>query len=639
MWCFRRKAPGEKIRNPIQGEFFATEAIDGPAQALVRESVQNSLDARAGSEPVRIRITLASGKDALAAGAVAGLFGSAWPHYSAKGNGLHAAPTADSPCPYLVIEDFGTKGLTGDPAQTDPDPNPENRNPFFLFFRAEGLSAKTGTDLGRWGIGKFVFPRSSQASTHFGLTVRHDDKRRLLLGAVTLKAHRIAGDAAMYSPDGLYGRNTESDLVLPIDDSAGIDAFCKLFRITRMAEPGLSVVVPYVDPDITFQRLLLAAVKDYFLPVLDGRLEITLASADGVAQLRAETLENVLLENRAMLGDAVLATVTLARFAISAKNGSRITLAAPNPARAARWSEDLVPPGAMTALEGALNSGNPTAVRVPVIVRPKGGSAMQSWFDIFIVRDQGSDGRPTFIREGIIIADVRGKRAREIRSLVIIDDRPLATMLGDSENPAHTQWHKDGSNFKGCYTYGTAVISFVSDSVGELLSLINRRNQQADPTLTVDYFSIHPPEDGAEDEQKAVARKPKKTSGPETHEDEIEVEPRPTRVRIVRDEGGFAILPGSLPPEPPYLVEVRCAYDTRTGNPLKKWDPADFTLGSQEVSADCEGQSKMLKTKGNWALLRIDGADFIVRFQGFDVNRDVYVRVEAREVGSAGQEA
>jgi hypothetical protein len=32
MWVFRKKTPAEKIRNPIQGEFFATDAISGPAQ-------------------------------------------------------------------------------------------------------------------------------------------------------------------------------------------------------------------------------------------------------------------------------------------------------------------------------------------------------------------------------------------------------------------------------------------------------------------------------------------------------------------------------------------------------------------------------------------------------------------------------
>src|SRR5947208_7687924 len=165
MWWFRKKAQDEKIRNPIQGEFFSAEAIDGPSEALVRESIQNSLDAMA-SECVRVHIALYSGEDALAGSAVRELFEPAWPHYSATGNGLRAdtAPRPGSSCPFLVVEDFGTKGLTGDPTRSDPDPDPNVKNPFFLFFRAEGLSGKSGTELGRWGIGKYVFARSSMAS-------------------------------------------------------------------------------------------------------------------------------------------------------------------------------------------------------------------------------------------------------------------------------------------------------------------------------------------------------------------------------------------------------------------------------------------------------------------------------------------
>ena len=43
-WHYRVKAPDEKVRDPIQGEFISTEAIKNPADALVREAVQNAMD-------------------------------------------------------------------------------------------------------------------------------------------------------------------------------------------------------------------------------------------------------------------------------------------------------------------------------------------------------------------------------------------------------------------------------------------------------------------------------------------------------------------------------------------------------------------------------------------------------------------
>lgn len=628
MWFFRKKRPGEKIRNPIQGEFFATEAIEGPAQALVRESIQNSLDASTGSGTVRVRIMLASGDDSLPAEQLRDVFDGAWPHYAAAGNGLRDAPRPDSSCPYLVVEDFGTRGLTGDPSHSDPEPGVSN--PFFLFFRAEGLSAKSGSELGRWGVGKFVFPRSSQGSTHFGITVRHDDQRRLLLGAVTLKAHRIAGDAATYTPDGLYGRLVDEDFVLPIEDPVAINRFCTLFRLSRTNEPGLSVVVPFVDPDITFDRLLVAAVKDYFVPIIHQRLEVSIEANGETVTLSASSLDDVMARYEQALGPAARAHVALARWATEVADAERIFLSPPNPLRAARWSEDLVPAPELDRLREQLTARRPVAVRVPVTVRSKRNGSTDSYFDIYLVPDKDCDGRPLFVREGIIISDVRGARAREVRSIVVIEHRPLAALLGDSENPAHTQWQKDSSNFRGMYTYGPGMIEFVTHSVSELLAIVTRSSQKADPSLTVDFFSIEPPEnddDGVDSER----RRPKLRKGEETGEQSVEVEARPTRILIRRQSGGFTVIQGGSPPPAPFLIELRCAYDVRSGNALKKWAPPDFTSNSPQIPVVCEGAVELKQAKGNWLLLQVNGPEFHVSVTGFDKARDVYVRADVRE--------
>ena len=66
-WHFRELTVGEKTREPIQGEFFSTDAIRNHADALVRESIQNSLDAAikgADGKPadtIRVRLLIAQG--------------------------------------------------------------------------------------------------------------------------------------------------------------------------------------------------------------------------------------------------------------------------------------------------------------------------------------------------------------------------------------------------------------------------------------------------------------------------------------------------------------------------------------------------------------------------------------------------
>src|SRR5882724_6913117 len=116
-WYYRIKAKDEKVRDPIQGEFFSTEAIRNPADALVREAIQNALDATLrGSdglpkEILRVRFFLATGKHALPVDQAGQWFEGAWEHFHANGNGLRESPKKTEACPWLVFEDFGTSGL------------------------------------------------------------------------------------------------------------------------------------------------------------------------------------------------------------------------------------------------------------------------------------------------------------------------------------------------------------------------------------------------------------------------------------------------------------------------------------------------------------------------------------------------
>src|SRR5262245_7997749 len=118
-WHFKWMRPGDTTREPIQGEFFATEAISNAAVALVREGIQNSLDAKRNGQCVRVKIRVSGAERAAAMEAVAPFLDGAWPHLEAERNGLHKdkVPKRQDDCLFLTFEDFGTSGLDGDPTQ------------------------------------------------------------------------------------------------------------------------------------------------------------------------------------------------------------------------------------------------------------------------------------------------------------------------------------------------------------------------------------------------------------------------------------------------------------------------------------------------------------------------------------------
>lgn len=113
--------PGEMNIDPIESEFFSTEALGSLADALVREAIQNSLDARSPGEPVRVRIAFSPPGAWLQGERAARYFAGLWRHLAADRSGLARLPSPEEPVGFLVVEDYGTRGLQGDPRQSEDE--------------------------------------------------------------------------------------------------------------------------------------------------------------------------------------------------------------------------------------------------------------------------------------------------------------------------------------------------------------------------------------------------------------------------------------------------------------------------------------------------------------------------------------
>ena len=124
-WNFRKISPSEMNYDPVQGEFFTGSDI---VDRLIRETLQNSLDVKSGKEPVRIRFAIHSAGSYLPKGRSDFYFGGLLPHLRKAGSEFD--PLGQN-LVYIVIEDFETTGLTGDPEQTTDDQD----NHFLLLFQ------------------------------------------------------------------------------------------------------------------------------------------------------------------------------------------------------------------------------------------------------------------------------------------------------------------------------------------------------------------------------------------------------------------------------------------------------------------------------------------------------------------------
>ena len=279
------------MRDSANDAFFTAESLENLSEALVREGIQNSLDAArrdaGGVRQVKVSIRFVPNAPSEVREFLANHFSSARANFERGLNLRNLNTLFDESSGYLVFEDFGTKGLTGDVHEWRLER--AEQNAFFSFFRAEGQSPKSGESLGRWGIGKQVFPTSSRLHAMFGLTVRADNPSRVLMGSAVVRTHSIGEQD--YQPDGWFGcREIADEPVKPVTDSEFINSFEKAFGLKRGSEPGLSIVVPSVDERVNVADLRRGIVRSFFWPILLGELVVDLDGPEESWRIDAETL-------------------------------------------------------------------------------------------------------------------------------------------------------------------------------------------------------------------------------------------------------------------------------------------------------------------------------------------------------------
>ena len=615
-WHFLKFRPGDTNRSSTAHSFFDADNVSQPGDSVVREGVQNSLDATGAHDgPTVVRISLLEGERAPIWKDVEPYFSGIWPNYIAEDNGLHPnyLPSQEESCRTLVFEDIGATGLLGSPEEPFEPPKGD-RNDFYNFFRAEAVTAKAEGDRGSRGIGKAAFIQASRVNTMFGLTIRQGDNRRLLMGRAILNSHRLHGDSL--HGDGYFGESSGSysGLTIPIEDQQAIQGFSEVFSLVRESETGLSIVIPWVDEEITDKVLIQSAVRNYFFPILAGALEIRVETNSGERVLDCNNLLAEASRDQDLAG--IYPEIELADWVIRTDmDAERQSLNMPSPNRGWSWSRKLFPEGLLASISAKLQSRQNIALRVPVTVRKRNQEPSQSFFDVYMVNtDSNEAAQPLFVRDDILISDLRARTPRGLRALVVIDDEPLDEFLKKSENPSHTEWQR--RRVKQDYVSAGMDIEFVRSSARQIFNLAMAADKTRDRRLLGNMFprqaksseSLVPPEQGK------------------------------SFVTINRVNGGFTITKGRDPIRAGDWIDLQVAYDVRKGSPRSKYRQSDFRLGSQPLTSELIGV-EISEISDNQMSVRIMNPDnFRIRVTGFDQNRQIWVKADRRGSASADQE-
>lgn len=635
-WAFAELRGDDVRRDPNEAELFKTEqTAEGEyagTDALVREILQNSVDASCGNGPVRVRLAIHDLKDAPSSFRLAHYFARLRAPLATRQIDFTPAGVPEIPCRYLVVEDFGTRGLEGDVELfRDPPSGQGQRQDFYWFWRNIGRSGKTGDDLGRWGLGKTVYRAASRVGCMFGLTIRASDRKKLLMGQAVLQIHEHQHKE--YKPEGYWcSSQSPQGLPLPIDSRAELAEFCREWNITRTDEPGLSVVSPFVPGELKEERLLQAVTVHFFTRILRGELEVEVVGP-GIGSVTLNkagigaACRKIKWDGPARTKRHIAPPIDFARSCVL--KAPDIVTDVLGKERVPEWNDSVLPDSALHDLRRKLSTGDLVGVRVRLGLPRKTGRASEGQLDAWLQRD--SDGQRCdsyYVREGMTITKINSQASkRGVRAIVVVDSGPLSELLGDTEGPAHEDWDTSAERPDRDWKVWKGRVKFVRRVVDGLVEVLTPPATEPDFDLLSDFFSIE------------------KTAGPQrqgTVGDDRKAPPRieppvpqPKWFHIVPRSGGGGFTVSrvrGIPLPSQRSLRVAVAYDLPKGDPLRSWSPIDFVIGAVDGGLHPKFLGvKVVSRQGNVVQLEEIKEDFYFAVEGFDRHRDLFVRVEEVE--------
>jgi hypothetical protein len=609
-WYFSPQLPGQVETEVTQRDQFSNDEVN-LSETIVRESIQNSLDAAADTSiAIKVSFRWLDKTNGLESEFFEQIFDQQLKH--AKEAGLDTESVDFNNPTALVIEDFGTKGLTGSISEKDDDN-------FSDFWRRHGKSHKTGKSRGRWGLGKLVYSTTSQLGVFFGATHRANDSCIHVMGQTVLNLRKV--DGKEYPPHGFFadieGEDLYTEIPVPLKDSELVEKFVSQFSLKRQDDNGLSVIIPFPNPDFSIEAMIGVAIVNYFYPVITRQLVLQFNGTE-INNTNIRELAHKYAADSISDIDKVFDFIEEA-YSIEEKD---LLVIKPSWADDAMLSEDDFEPEDLESIREKFTSEQLVGLRLPVTVKKKNGTPLATFFSVFIKRPaELSKGSDLYVRGGLTLPGEAKFRERKALGVMVAEDETICSFLGDAENAAHTLWIASAEKLYKNYQNPSKTVKVIKNSIVQLYDMLAEVVDEVDEEALRSFFWINEPE-GTQ-----ARKKQKKT--PIVIPDPPK--PRPKDFHISEAADGFSIVStkDAEPDRFPQIIRIEVAYDVATGNPFKKYNPLDFKLGkSSGINLSMTGETaKLISNRENVIRLEVTKLPFKFNASGFDVNRDLKIKL------------
>lgn len=632
-WQFEKLGLNDNSGTSTVEDNFANEERTS-VEILVRETLQNPLDARHQDDVVEVSYNLVSVNRHTSEFAQS-LFSDVCRKHMLAGKLITSENLPDT-VEFLVIEDFGTSGLEGSFTDSSIDGSSENWNAFW--FR-EGQGAKPTKSNGGAGQGKITLYTTSAIRTVLALTRRVSDAKELLLGCCRFRQnYKLPGNNTdRWSKEGRWSSTqTLGALAIPIQDFVFLEKLKVELQLKRGTLPGTTFIVP-MPKEITLAAIQNAVVNEFYFPIRRGRLKVEV----GDVVIDSESISKVATELgnagrhtsdfRVFMDQAIKLHIDCVPMATAKRSWVRET----------KLSDICFEPVELINLKAAFENSQLINVDFPVQITKKGATeSMSGMFRVILKQHlDGEQSHELFIRQDLAIdGERRLKGSRRIQpclTLTFIQESNLSALLAAAEEPTHRTWNSKRPKVVGQYKEPDKALNAVRNAALRLVEFLTPPGKRDDTALSI-YFA----------DPTALPTKRKGGTGvtPASPAADPDIDlppippPRAKPIDFVPLPDGFRIR--SNPAEMilkslPLLCEVDIAYATTFGEPFAQWDAAEFWLNDDKAFPVVSSGVAALVRDGNQISFNMTQPVSEIKVTGFDPNRQLEVRINYREFDSA----
>lgn len=598
---------------------FRRESTELP-ELFVRELIQNVMDARIEpvQMPTRIAIKIVDDASGLDVHTFTNVVKELEPHLNAadhKGERNYGKPTA------LIVEEFGTRGLTG---KVDNSRAQGEAERWANFWHGEGKRSKQGKSLGRAGQGKITYHMASAASTLLAYSIRAGEKpSETIFGkCIVQKSHQIG--STYYMRHGYWCKlGTASKLQpLPAIDGPEITDFRQSFCLERInGELGTSWVIPFPVASFAKEPLIRAVLKGFHFSILKGALVVDICGQE-ISKSNVDALIKHYVPDTALSPAFVefLKGVVVADEKLVANADWKFT------------AGDVLDPAAfdeteLNRLKKRFEEGHAVAVRFPLKLIRIGGKRVDTFFDVHLCRPEHlTRTEEIYIRSDLVIADEKWLKDVPGKALgaVLADDDAISEFLGYAEEASHLKWTAAEDDLLSRYERSSARegLSRVRRALPRLYRLLAGHAGGIDEDALAHILAVPNFSGGSKRTLRAGNKQKNEKPVIQGPKDKPKANPKPFIFTDISD--GIRIKAGALKLVSGQEAIIRFAYArvAGEGDPFSRYHPFDFDLADEAtIKIPVLKGITVIDREQNRLSLQIDDPDFEIVITGFSGNQ------------------